>query len=245
VGHSSFEVKGSYTYQFIVNEGAPGDPNSGAAGTYFYHCHVNTVLHVQMGMFGPMIFDPKGGRGKAFVDDPVGYDPRAETLLVTWSSDPRWHKFNHGAGLDGEDVGLNRFEPTNFYLLGGNLDSPPEEEGVHSIDRILATADPDAPGLLRVNNANYFPTVINFGGGLQAELIAHDGRPLRDTAIRPSPPVSASTTKLAFGAAERYDMRLRPPKGAISGDTFPLEVEWVHWITGEVVGTQTTDVEII
>jgi FtsP/CotA-like multicopper oxidase with cupredoxin domain len=116
---------------------------------------------------------------------------------------------------------------------------------VHSIDRILATADPDAPGLLRVNNATYFPTVVRFGGGLEAELIAHDGRPLRATAVKPSPPVSARTTKLAFGAAERYDMRLRPPKGAISGDTFPVEVEWLHWITGEVVGSQETTVEIL
>jgi FtsP/CotA-like multicopper oxidase with cupredoxin domain len=249
VGHSSFEVKGSYTYQFLVNKGAPGDPNKGAAGTYFYHCHVNTVLHVQMGMFGPMIFDPPTGRGKAFIDDPVGYDPRAETLLVTWSSDLRWHTFKHGAGLDGEDVGLNRFEPTNFYLLGGNLDTPPTQEGVHSLDRILATTDPEAPGLLRVNNANYFPTVVHFGSGraddLQAELIAHDGRPLRDTAIKPSPPVSAPTSKLAFGAAERYDMRLRPPRGARSGDTFPVRVEWLHWITGKVVGTQTTTVGVI
>jgi len=245
VGHSSFEVKGSYTYQFLVNEGEPGDPNKGAAGTYFYHCHVNTVLHVQMGMFGPMIFDPPTGRGRAFIDDPVGYDPRAETLIVAWSSDPRWHRFNHGAGLDGEDVGLNRFEPTNFYLLGGNLDAPSKKVGVQSVDKVFATADPKAPGLLRVNNANYFPTVVTLGGGLKAELIAHDGRPLRDTAIKPSPPVSALTTKLAFGAAERYDMRLRPPQGARSGDTFPLKVDWLHWITGALVGTQTTTVEVL
>jgi FtsP/CotA-like multicopper oxidase with cupredoxin domain len=249
VGHSSFEVKGSYTYQFIVNKGAWGDPNKGAAGTYFYHCHVNTVLHVQMGMFGPMIFDPPAGRGRAFFDDPVGYDPRAETLLVPWSADPRWHTMNHGAGLDGEDVGLNRFEPTHFYLLGGNLAAAPAQAGVHTVDRILATADPKAPGLLRVNNANYFPTRITFGtgrkGALKAEVIAHDGRPLRNTATKPSPPVSALTDTLVFGAAERYDLRLRPPAGVISGDTFPVKVEWLHWITGRVVGTAQTTVQVL
>jgi FtsP/CotA-like multicopper oxidase with cupredoxin domain len=249
VGHSSFEVKGSYTYQFVVNEGEKGNPNKGAAGTYFYHCHVNTVLHVQMGMFGPMIFDPKGGRGRAFVDDPVGYDPRAETLLVPWSADPRWHTMNHGAGLDGEDAGLNRFEPTSFYLLGGNLNEAPKQVGVHAVGKIYATTDPKAPGLLRINNANYFPTLITFGtgrkGDLKAEVIAHDGRPLRNSAIRPSPPVSALTSKLAFGSAERYDLRLRPPAGAISGDTFPVKVEWMHWITGKVVGTQQTTVQVL
>ena len=58
VGHTSFEVTGSYTYQWKPEKGEPGDPNVGAGGTYFYHCHVNTVLHVQMGMAGPLIVDP-------------------------------------------------------------------------------------------------------------------------------------------------------------------------------------------
>jgi FtsP/CotA-like multicopper oxidase with cupredoxin domain len=250
VGHSSFEVTGRYVYQFRVDEGEAGNPNRGAAGTYFYHCHVNTVLHVQMGMFGPMIFDPPTGRGKAFIDDPVGYDTRAETLLVTWSVDPRWHKMNHGAGLDGEDAGLNRFEPTRFYLLGGDLNvTPRDKDGPRIVSRILATADPNRPGLLRVNNASYFPTRITFGtgakGDLKAELIAHDGRALRDTSVRPSPPITALTSVLSFGAAERYDMRLRPPRGVVPGDTFPVTVEWLHWITGTVVGTARTNVVVI
>ncbi len=250
VGHSSFEVKGSYTYQFRVQPGEAGNPNKGAAGTYFYHCHVNTVLQVQMGMFGPMIYDPASGRGKAFIDDPLGYDKAAETLLVTWAADPRWHTMNHGAGLDGEDVGLNRFEPTNFYLLGGNLDTPPRTVGVHTVGDILATKPGSGPpGLLRVNNATYFPTTIRFGSGkkgdLKAEVFAHDGRPLRDTSKNPSPPVSALTSVLAFGAAERYDVRLRPPTGAISGDTFPVTVEWIHWITQRPLAQQTATVRVI
>jgi hypothetical protein len=57
--------------------------------------------------------------------------------------------------------------------------------------------------------------------------------------------VSAATTKLAFGAAERYDMRLRPPDGAISGDTFPVTVEWSHWITGQPLAQRTATVRVI
>lgn len=246
VGHTSFEVTGRYTYQYRPEVGEPGNPNRGSAGTYFYHCHVNTVLHVQMGMFGPMIYDPPQGRGMAFIDDPEGYDTRAETLLVPYATDERWHRLGHAAGLDGEDVGLDRFEPSRFYLLGGDLDGlGPSRNAVHAVREVLATPAGERPGLLRINNANYFPTLISFGGGLEAEVFSHDGRPFRNTSVVPSPPVSARTTKLAFGAAERYDMRLRPPAGAVRGDTFPLTVQWFHWVTGEVVGTQRTRVRVI
>ncbi len=244
-GHTSFEVTGEYTYQFRADPGVAGDPNTGTAGTYFYHCHVNTVLHVQLGMFGPLIIDPPEGRGKAFVDDPVGYDPRAETLMVPYAIDPRWHELNHAAGLDGEDVGLNRFEPSHFYLLGADLNAPWPSTPVKTVGRIAATAPPDRPALLRINNASYFPTIIRFHGGLKAEVVAHDGRTLRDTSVTPSPPVTVLTDFLGFGAAERYDMRLRPPAGSRPGDTFGLSVEWRHWITNEILHTETREVVVL
>jgi FtsP/CotA-like multicopper oxidase with cupredoxin domain len=250
VGHTSFEVTGHYTYQWRPQVGEPGNPNLGSAGSYFYHCHVNTVLHVQMGMFGPMVFDPPDGRGKAFIDDPVGYDPACETYLIPYAVDPRWHKLEHAAGLDGEDVGLNRFEPTNFYLLGGDLDAAggaPAKNApdVHVCGRILARPPGEQPGLLRILDSQYFPTVVRFGGGLKAELIAHDGRPFRDTTKRPSPPISVLTDVLKVGSAQRYDMRLRPPTGARSGDSFPVTVDFLHWITGAVVGTRTTRIDVV
>ena len=245
VGHTSFEVTGEYTYQVQANRGVPGDPNQGMAGTYFYHCHVNTTLHVQMGMFGPMIFDPPEGRGKAFVDDPVGYDKRAETLLVPYGLDPRWHELGHAAGLNGEDAGLNDYRPTSFYALGADLSKPWPDTPVKTVERILATTAPDKPGLLRINNVGYFPAFVRFHDGLQAEVISHDGRALRDTSVVPSPPVSLMTDLLGCGAAERYDVRLRPPAGARPGDTFSVSIEWRQWVTGAVAGRVTVPVVVI
>ncbi len=48
VGHCSFEVQGSYIYQWQPN----------FIGTYFYHCHRNTMQHFEFGLAGIMPFHP-------------------------------------------------------------------------------------------------------------------------------------------------------------------------------------------
>ncbi len=47
VGHCSMEI-GDYTYQWQPNH----------IGTYFYHCHRNTVQHFEFGLWGALIIEP-------------------------------------------------------------------------------------------------------------------------------------------------------------------------------------------
>ena len=242
VGHTSFEVTGSYTYQWRPEIGEPGDV-FGTGGTYFYHCHVNTVLHVQMGMFGPLIVDPvvhpdfpvPPGARRSFVDGPL-YDIDSEILLAPYSIDPRWHRLNHAAGLSGEDVGLNRFDPQHFFVLGGSVTDGPPDDAVWASSEVRAkVAGTGHPTLLRLLNSNYFPTrlrITTLAGAPAhiAEVIAHDGRGIRDTSDRTgaSPPISDAglfTDRLAFGSAERYDVLLHPP---VAG-TYLLHVDWSDW----------------
>lgn len=255
VGHTSFEVSGSYTYQWKPDIGRPGDANNGAAGTYFYHCHVNTVLHVQMGMFGGLIVDPvvhpdfpvPAGARRSFVDGPL-YDIATEALLVPYAVDPRWHTLAHAAGLSGEDVGLNRFDPKFFYVVGGPLNGGAPTTDVLAPSQLRANLPGTGhPTLIRMLNANYFPTRARLttasGQPVEmAEMIAHDGRAFRDTSRpnQPSPPVRDTghpliTDAVAFGAAERYDVLLHPP----SAGTFMVHFDFQHWTTGKVLATRS------
>jgi FtsP/CotA-like multicopper oxidase with cupredoxin domain len=260
VGHTSFEVSGSYTYQWKPEIGVPGSVNDGAAGTYFYHCHVNTPLHVQMGMFGPLVVDPvvnpkfpaTAGARRSFVDGPE-YDIETETLLTTYEVDPRWHSMNHAAGLSGEDAGMDRFKPSHLYLLGGELARGPKKEGPWQLSAIRANASGGArkPTLLRLLNGSFFPVNMRFTNAkgapvAMAELISHDGRPYRDTSDPNggSPPIGNKnplmTDFMSFGAAERFDVLLRPP----APGKYRLTVELLDWITFAVLETRVVPVTV-
>jgi hypothetical protein len=155
---------------------------------------------------------------------------------------------DHAAGLSGEDVGLNRFDPKHFFVLGGELATGPTQEGVWSLSQVRARAPGSGhPTLLRLLNLNYFPVRARFtteaGVPLEmAELIAHDGRAFRDTSdpTGPCPPSRdrerpLTASQLAFGSAERYDMLLHPPRAG----TFLVHIDWLHWVGLRERGTQT------
>ncbi|MCU1562574.1 MAG: copper resistance protein [Arthrobacter sp.] len=259
VGHTSFEVTGHYTYQWRPETGQAGNPNRGGAGTYFYHCHVNTPLHVQMGMFGAIIVDPpvsttsptSPGTRRHSVGGPL-YDIATETFIGPFSIDPRWHELNHAAGLSGDDAGLNRYEPKNFVLLGGNIPNRPRGDRVWAISAMRANVVTNTkwPTLVRMVNIDYFPTVTRIldAAGRPAkiaELISHDGRPFWNTpspaglAVQPSMAGQPLLTSIIrSGAAEKYDFLLRPP----AAGKYTIAIDYLHWITGKTLATRTVTV---
>ena len=215
VGHITWDVNGSYTYQW----------RPAHAGTYFYHCHTNTVLHAEMGMYGALIVDPPEGPGTLFSGGPT-YD--VEAFWVVDEIDSSWHTLPWTAGTCGGDVGLNELNPDYFVITGvdgtGNsaMNTPPISATVQVGQKLLA----------RYICAGYHPQKLRLGG-LTGKIYASDGRPL------PSP---RSVTELRAASAERYDIIFEPQDG--DQGTYTIETDIIHWVTGEVLGTTRTSITV-
>ena len=217
VGHFSHDVTGgTYTYQWRAS----------SAGTYFYHCHTNTVLHAEMGMYGGLIIDPAplstdpAGTKRAFKNGPI-YN--VEAIWACDEIDPAWHTLDWTAGSCGGDVGLNNLNPKYFIITG--------VDGANSaLTKMAVNMKVGQTALVRYINAGYYPQKIDFGG-LTASVVASDGRPL---------PTPWSTTSIEASSAERYDCIFKPT----TTGSYTVTIQYLHWITGKVLGTARTKINV-
>ncbi|MGB3625560.1 MAG: multicopper oxidase domain-containing protein [Henriciella sp.] len=211
VGHTSFEVNGRYTYQF-----QPRYP-----GTHFYHCHKNTVLHFEMGMYGLLIVDPASGPG-SLLDGDLEYD--VEAFWIPDDVDPRWRDLNHSAGLCNEDAGLNVFRPKYFLITGVENTRTRRHRKVRVDARVGETV------LVRFLNASY-SVVRTTIEGLDAEVVGTDGRILGDP-DRPwaQPYTIPAGEPFETVSAQRRDLFFRPTEPG----EYRVRMEFHDWITGEI-----------
>jgi Multicopper oxidase len=261
VGHTSFEVNGSYVYQWRAH------PDN--CGTYFYHCHVNTVLHVQMGMFGGLIIYPTGTRPedewkRPFHDAPDDWRFNQEYVWPFYAIDPRWHELNHAAGVCGEDVGLNDFRPEYFTIgrfeqdpngppIEGDAPDAPaiidDDRGERHRQPIAVKASVGDSVLIRMVNATYFPVEVDFGQlASQVRIVELDGRAPRDgidftgrgESTRPVAIPWSSIGAGRFAPAERIGALVQP---TIRG-VFPVTITYRHWVSNRIVGTVRTTITV-
>lgn len=147
VGKHSWEISGNFTYRFQTN----------SPGTFFYHCHKNTTLHFEMGLYGALIVDPNvpgapfpiGGPGRypsvAAAGLPLdsagtfGYD--VEQIWAVDEMDSRWHlelESDHDAFMQNCD---GRMRAGSFTQNGFLHDFRPD---VFTIGAVVSV--PSAPG---------------------------------------------------------------------------------------------------
>jgi FtsP/CotA-like multicopper oxidase with cupredoxin domain len=245
VGHTAFEVNSEYTYQF----------RPAIAGTYLYHCHKNTVLHFEMGMYGFMIVDPRkpaGTRGPeapyrdggpGFVrrmNDIVPYD--VEALWAVDEIDTRFHTLDHQAGQacpffnvdeNGEPTGatnprMNDFRPDIFVISGipiNNFDPKATDRQPITHPNVAVTMGVGQTLLIRLLNAGY--TIQRYTLGLDAEVIDVDGRPLGHApeSAMTRPFVIPANTPFELSTARRYTMLVRPTQPGV----FHFKAEHTDW----------------
>jgi plastocyanin len=261
VGHTSFEVTGSYTYQWRATE----------AGSFFYHCHKNTTLHVEMGMYGMLIILPQdhqrplGGRGRynAFPlmreDVPISLDIlntsfktrddlRAYDVEAVWVADemdPKWHKFNHNAGLCGEDAGLNNFNPEHFLISGvpyhqqGVDKGKPFAPNAKNLELVDVTATVGQTVLVRAVHAGYTVLAVDIPPSLEVVVIEDTGRQLGGQRSPYSAPFRlplnpAISVPVPVTSARRSTFLIRQKLPL--PERYEFKFTFLHWITGKPLG---------
>lgn len=89
-------------------------PTSVMAGSYPYHCHVHTVKHLEMGMYGPIIIRPRDTAGNFMkqitTNAATAYD--YEQILLMSTVDPTYHT------VSGDSTVFADYNPQYFLLNG-------------------------------------------------------------------------------------------------------------------------------
>ena len=113
-----------FTYEFVA----------GTAGTHAYHCHVQTYKHLDMGMYGPLIIEPKD-------KSQIIWDREYNLTLDEWDAnqDPLAAKHEPNAG---------------YFLINGK--SAPLTSKYEIPENEL--------GLLRITNVGYAPHSLHIHG---------------------------------------------------------------------------------
>ena len=173
VGHTSQDIAPNQTFDYrfkCTNE-----------GTFLYHCHVLTTLHLAMGMYGTVVVDPSNGSTSLSTGLP-NYD--SEYLLLSSEFDLDWN--------------TNPISPGPFHLFEANYSMINGLSGTQ-----LQNGDHDILGnvnsfiAIRLANIGYGRTKFDFPANLTVVAYLSDGR------LLPSP-IQASSFELYPG--ERFDL---------------------------------------
>lgn len=160
-------------------------------GTYLYHCHVTTTLHLTMGMYGMLLVTRDDG--------------------TLWEGGP---SYDRDIPLLFSDLDIStNFAPTEAYpfhtirpdyfmvngLSGASLMASPEVAAAVAGERVA----------LRLGSMAFAKVTCHFPAEWNAEVVMTDGRPL---------PVAFSPDTLELYPGERYTVLIDAPAGDTAMD---------------------------
>lgn len=178
-------------------------PTAEMAGSYPYHCHVHTVKHLEMGMYGTIVIRPKDAAGNFLnqitTNSATAYDYRQYYLLST--VDPNYHT------AVGDSTVFADYVPTNFLIDG-------KEGKSTSAPAISLTAAPSkkvALGLIGMHSVNSTFQIKDSAGKAQSFTVyVQDGRAW---------PTPTSVTSIDLSPGQRFDILFTLPSS--SGTWYP------------------------
>lgn len=173
-------------------------PDSKFAGSLIYHCHVHTVKHLEMGMYGPLVVRPKDAAGN-FLNQITASSASAYDYIQTYlfsSVDPAYHT------ATGDSTVFADYNPKYFLISGneGKTTSAPALTLVAAVSKKVA---------LRLIGLHSVDSTFSLGG-LSFTVYTRDGRPLA---------TPASMTSLDLAPGQRADIVFTTP--STSGATYP------------------------
>lgn len=210
-------------------------------GSFVYHCHIHTVLHQNMGMYGGIIVMPpaEADQNKPFTGGPVF---TKQYYWVTAEVDKSWHDkaAQSNYGDSSEFSYFSQYNPQHFLLAHYVIDLTKLTGGRGQIVNTTATpiALKNETVLIRVGNLGYLNHRVTFGG-LKFDAVATDGKPMRDAngVLLPM----TDLTSLEYAAGERYDLMLKLPStaGTVTG-----KIEYLNPHQKTVVGVVTKAITV-
>lgn len=183
----------SATYSFTADE----------AGTFLYHCHVTTTIHLTMGMYGMIIVD---GPGDSIFDGGPEYDSKKAFLFsdleIEVNAAPT-------AAFPFHDI-------TPDYFMVNGLQG---QMILDDLDQHVMAEEGQAIAL-HLGSMAYTITTVHFPQELHATVWMSDGRPV---------PEEFEVTELEIYPGERFTVMLNPEAG-FSED---IEVEYINMLNQE------------
>lgn len=236
----------SYAYKMKTRE----------AGTFIYHCHIHTVLHQQMGMYGGIVVTPADSDHQNMPFSPKSGDTvptfARQYYWVIAEVDKSWHdKANSGNfGDSAEFAYFTQYNPQHFFIGNYYIDvatlntsggATPGRGVVKTPKANLAGKAGDTL-LIRLGNLGYWNKRVSLGG-LKFDVVATDGKPIRNTSGALNPMKDQTTIEAAPG--ERYDLMVKLPT---TPGTYTAKVEFLDPTTkavgvgGKAIVNQTINV---
>ena len=145
----------SFTYKFMAH----------SEGTFMYHCHVEAVEHVQMGMYGPLVIYG-GAQTKIY-----GRNYTQEYIWLLSEFDSRWHKAMEPGAVDPAIPDILQTSPPISYAEWTRINYRPDYwlvNGMAFPDTLSSAAD--LPLL------TYDPGDSTFVAGIQDQIFVANGQ---------------------------------------------------------------------